>query len=328
MEQDVVDLPQQVTSRRVVAHGPVHLGELQSQRARRGTATRTCRVGRARIARVSCRFASFRSPRCTASRAAAAKASTLDGVVVHPMLIDGGERSLHVLGRLRPSPAIHRQHGELGLADDERIGCCTSRLPAADASANRHAAWSTSPVSRCASAHKQSAVSRHGLHGGSWATAKLASASICSGPAAHITARSIARAESNDAEPSSGHQVERRGVDDRRPPLRFGGLPGQHRDPAGQHGQRGILLDGGVAERRRASAARSTSGRPGRSAGSAPSPAGRTGPARSCSAGARGPSPGIRWTRTSRRLAGAASSTTSGSTRRSSPSRNSRNSAW
>ena len=34
--------------------------------------------------------------------------------------------------------------------------------------------------------------------------ATLASAIICSGPEAHITARSIARAESNEAEPSSG----------------------------------------------------------------------------------------------------------------------------
>ena len=160
------------------------------------------------------------------------------------------------------------------------------------------------------------------------ATAKLASAIICSGPAAHMTARNIARAESNDAVPSSGHQVERGGVDDRRPALRFGGLPGQHRDPAGQHGERGILLDGGVAERRRATAARSTSGRPGRSAG---------------------PTAVTSWTHRSRSVVFNRCSTaiagdpldsyqsaarrcsfvmTSGSTRRSSPSRNSRNSAW
>lgn len=42
------------------------------------------------------------------------------------------------------------------------------------------------------------------VHGASWATAVLASAIICSGPAAHITARSMARAESNDAVPSIG----------------------------------------------------------------------------------------------------------------------------
>ena len=49
-----------------------------------------------------------------------------------------------------------------------------------------------------------SAVSRHGLHGGSWAIATLASTIICSGPEAHMTARSMARAESNDAVPSIG----------------------------------------------------------------------------------------------------------------------------
>ena len=47
-------------------------------------------------------------------------------------------------------------------------------------------------------------MSRHGLHGGSASTAKFASVIICSGPPAQITARNIARAESNDAEPSSG----------------------------------------------------------------------------------------------------------------------------
>ena len=49
---------------------------------------------------------------------------------------------------------------------------------------------------------------------------------------------------------------------------------------------------------------------------------------RGVEAGARAPWPGIRWTRTSRQLAGAAWGSSSGSTRRSSPSRNSRNNAW
>ena len=75
---------------------------------------------------------------------------------------------------------------------------------AADDSANRAPARSTSPVSRCASAHAQSAWSRQTLHGGSAATAKLASVIACSGPAAHMNARNIARAESNDAVPSTG----------------------------------------------------------------------------------------------------------------------------
>jgi hypothetical protein len=43
-------------------------------------------------------------------------------VVIHPILIDGGECLFQVLGRIRSSPAIHRQQCELGLAVDERIG--------------------------------------------------------------------------------------------------------------------------------------------------------------------------------------------------------------
>ena len=63
-------------------------------------------------------------------------------------------------------------------------------------------------------------------------TATRASANICSGPAAHMTARNMARAESNDALPSSGHLVERGGIGDRRPPLAVRRLPGQDGDPA------------------------------------------------------------------------------------------------
>ena len=73
-----------------------------------------------------------------------------------------------------------------------------------DAWSNSAAAWSTSPVSRCASASRYTAVLSHGLSGGSWATAKLASDIMCSGPALQNAARNIARDESNEAEPSSG----------------------------------------------------------------------------------------------------------------------------
>ncbi len=66
------------------------------------------------------------------------------------------------------------------------------------------AARSLSPRRSCASADKQSAVARHGLHGGSSATARLASVAICSAPAAHMAARNMARADSNDAVPSTG----------------------------------------------------------------------------------------------------------------------------
>ena len=61
---------------------------------------------------------------------------------------------------------------------------------------------------------------------------------------------------------------------------RLGGVARQRRDPAGQHGERRVLLDGGVAERGEPPLHASTAGRPGRSAGPARSRAGRTGPAR------------------------------------------------
>ena len=43
-------------------------------------------------------------------------------VVVHPVLVDGGECHIQMLGRLRPSATIHRQQRELGLAEDAHIG--------------------------------------------------------------------------------------------------------------------------------------------------------------------------------------------------------------
>ena len=93
-------------------------------------------------------------------------------------------------------------------------------------------------------------MSRHGLHGGSASTAKLASVSICSGPPAQMTARNIARAESNDAEPSSGTASNDAASTIAAQRWASVGLPGQHRDPAGEHGERGVVLDAGVAERR------------------------------------------------------------------------------
>ena len=45
-----------------------------------------------------------------------------------------------------------------------------------------------------------------------------------------------------------GNEVERGGVDERRPPLGLGDLSGVHRDPAGDDGERRVLLDRPVAE--------------------------------------------------------------------------------
>ena len=70
------------------------------------------------------------------------------------------------------------------------------------ASMNNSTARSTSPARRYASPATPSAVSRHGLHAGSASKARSASATAWSGPAGHMRARSMARADSNDAEPS------------------------------------------------------------------------------------------------------------------------------
>ena len=76
----------------------------------------------------------------------------------------------------------------------------------------------------------------------------------------------MARAESNDAVPSTGIRSNEAVSSECRPPLRLGGLPGQHRDPSGQDREWGILLDSRVVRVWRATVARLTSGRPGRSA--------------------------------------------------------------
>ena len=47
-------------------------------------------------------------------------------------------------------------------------------------------------------------VARRGLQAGSWPTAKAASATIESGPVAHMPARNMARADSNEAVPLAG----------------------------------------------------------------------------------------------------------------------------
>ena len=85
------------------------------------------------------------------------------------------------------------------------VSVLPSCAPTLAASANETvAACPGSPAMRVASASSKTAVSRQGLNGASASTANVASASICSGPDAHITAFNMARAEANDAEPSKG----------------------------------------------------------------------------------------------------------------------------
>ncbi len=306
-QQDVVDLAQQVAGGRVVAARQYTLASCSRPRTARKGSTNV-QDGRARIARVSCRSASSRSPSVQRKAGRHGEREHARGVVVHPVLVDDREGPSDALGRLVPPPAIHRQQRQLGLAVDDRVGVAELGPDRGRLGEQRQLARSTSPASRCACASRRSAVSRHGLHAGSWATARLASSIICSGPAAHMTARSMARAESNDAVPSSGTRSNDARVRRSRPtvpppavcPVSTATQPASTR-------QRRVRLDGGVAERRQPPLHGRHAGPRCRSAAPARSPAGRTGPARSCSAGAPGPAPAIRSPRTSRPRAGAAS---------------------
>ena len=64
-----------------------------------------------------------------------------------------------------------------------------------------------------------------------------------------MTARNIARPDSNDAEPSRRDLVPRRRIRDRRPSFGFRGLARQECDPPCQDDQRRVTLDPRVAER-------------------------------------------------------------------------------
>ena len=77
MGQDVIDLGQKMTCGRLIGQGDVHLAELQTDADCDVRQHEWCRrVGLAWPGRAGGRLPG-RSPRCTASRAAAAKASAL-----------------------------------------------------------------------------------------------------------------------------------------------------------------------------------------------------------------------------------------------------------
>jgi len=108
MKQDVVYLTEQVSRAGMVARGPVHLGELQS-----------CAYGEPWQHECAGRTGSHclrELPVCLLQVTPVYSEPGRDGegehagdVVTHPIPIDGGECLFHVLGRIRPSPAIHRQ---------------------------------------------------------------------------------------------------------------------------------------------------------------------------------------------------------------------------
>ena len=121
--------------RRGLADGEVHLGKLQAcTHGEEREHIRACRTGPHGLRELAVRLLQVASMHGKAGRGGERQHAR--GVIVHPMLVSDGERSFQMLGRLRPSPAIHRQHCELGLAVD-MVSVFPSVAPTADDSANR-----------------------------------------------------------------------------------------------------------------------------------------------------------------------------------------------
>ena len=91
--------------------------------------------------------------------------------------------------------------------------------------------------------------------------ANAESASIFSGPEAHMTARNIARPEANDAEPSNGTSLQEAASATAAHRSACAVCPVNTEDPSGQDGQRRITLDPCVSERMHPLLARWTSDR-------------------------------------------------------------------
>ena len=154
-----------------------------------------------------------------------------------------------VLGRFLPPAAIHGQQRQFGLADDARISVAQrgrhrgrfreqgSGLVDVSAQQMRLGVQGERRVApgapRRLLGDRDTGVGQHLLR---------------SGGTQHRPQHGPGRVERRRA--VEGHEIVRAGVDDRRPPLSFGDLPGVHGDPAGEDGERGILLDRRVAERR------------------------------------------------------------------------------
>ena len=204
MEQDVVDLPQQVTCGRLVGDGGVHLGQLQAHAygdIREGE--RAGRPGSHRPRELAVRLVPVTSVHSEPGRGG--KGEHAEGVVVQPVLIDGGERELQMFGRLRPSPAIHRQHRELGLAEDDGVDIAQCRprqrtVSTKSAAARSRVAEEQLRLGAQDERHGAPGAPRRLLGGGE---ARVGRHLLWTGGDTSA-ARNMARAESNDAVPSTG----------------------------------------------------------------------------------------------------------------------------
>ena len=109
------------------------------------------------------------------------------------------------VGGFGPLAAIHREQRELGLGVDDGVGVAELRGYRRTSPRTRCSAWSTSPSEQeRLGQQEQRRVAPRAPRRLVRRPRSCASAIICSGRRHRSTARNIARAESNDAEPSSG----------------------------------------------------------------------------------------------------------------------------
>ena len=167
------------------------------------------------------------------------------------LLVDGRERNVRCAARLRTSRCDPSRTVRAPTRSRRRCRCCRVARRPRTSPRTPAAARSTSPRSRSASACRSSAVSCHGLHGGFGIDREAGVGHHLLGPAGAHDRPQHRRAQSRTT--PSRRAARRRTTP--RPRSRAQrrasvGLPGQRRDPAGQHGERGVLLDVGVAERR------------------------------------------------------------------------------
>ena len=165
-----------------------------------------------------------------------------EDVVLQSELIDGGEGTLQVFGRLDPLPSIHRQHRQLGLAEDDGVDIAPS-----GAHGGRLHVEGSRPVTV---AEEQLRLGTQAQRRG----APRAPGRLLGGGEARIGQHLLGTGTTHGS-PQHGprrvegfgavhrHQVERSGVEECRPPFRLDGLAGVHRHPSGQDRERGILLD-------------------------------------------------------------------------------------
>ena len=326
MEQDVIDLSHQVPCGRVVPDRPEHLREVQSHTDRKcGQYERQRRAGPHRLREMpvdGIEVASMERETCGAGEREHAHR-----VVVHPALVDGSEGSAEPVGCVVPPPSIHREECALGLTDDERIGVARSRRHGGRLLEGR--------LGSLGLAHEQVRLSgagrAPGRATGSTAVPGRPRTSRRSSPAPGPRGTSLCAASPSRRRrmrcrpPGPGRRLRHR----RSPPI-AGRLPSAPSSPSPTRPRRRV---GDTPRSRRcraptATAGPSTSVRPRTFPASRPSRGARSALVRPYSAGGEGRSPRNHSLRTSRRHAGGAFMTMSGSTRPSSPSRNSRKSAW